>query len=218
MNKHINDLLGAYHDGELRGGRLRRVEQHLKSCSACQAELDALQELSGLLQISDPDVDFMPAERFAANLALHLPRRALQAQPRSTRMNRWLWVPVSLLIVGVVLQITYSLGFVVSLTANSEVFSSQLAWLQSEQTLNMNWFTAGMNLFGDDVGITGQQVLTTLNDVHVIIAQLAQRLIPQALLAIGYMGWLFFWWLRQQDSSEQLLVTKLPSLKTKNGS
>lgn len=80
MIEHVTDLLGAYLDGELHGLRLRQVEEHLTRCAACRQELEQLRGLSALLQESLPVESFTPAERFAANLALRLPRRP-EVQP-----------------------------------------------------------------------------------------------------------------------------------------
>ena len=49
MSNHVTEWLSAYLDGELKGRQLQQVEEHLAECEACQAELDSLQGLSGLL-------------------------------------------------------------------------------------------------------------------------------------------------------------------------
>ena len=41
MSNHIIEWLNAYVDGELKGMRLRQVDEHLTECEACQAELDS---------------------------------------------------------------------------------------------------------------------------------------------------------------------------------
>ena len=38
----IQDLLPLYHDGVTTDATARAVSEHLKTCPACQAELDAL--------------------------------------------------------------------------------------------------------------------------------------------------------------------------------
>ena len=50
MIEHVNEWLGAYLDGELRGLRLRQVESHLAECSVCHSELESLRNLSALLR------------------------------------------------------------------------------------------------------------------------------------------------------------------------
>ena len=48
MNEHVTAWLGAYHDGELRGRRLRQVETHLAHCATCRAELERLRALTAI--------------------------------------------------------------------------------------------------------------------------------------------------------------------------
>ena len=48
MTEHVTAYLGAYHDGELRGRRLRQVEAHLAHCATCRAELERLRALAAL--------------------------------------------------------------------------------------------------------------------------------------------------------------------------
>ena len=44
MSDHVLELLGAYLDGELHNGQLRRVEAHLEQCQICLEEYQALPE------------------------------------------------------------------------------------------------------------------------------------------------------------------------------
>src|SRR5688500_20120813 len=46
----VRDDLDAFADGELRGGDLRRVAQHLEGCRSCADELDVRQSLGGLIR------------------------------------------------------------------------------------------------------------------------------------------------------------------------
>ena len=75
MNEHVTPWLGAYHDGELKGHRLRQVEAHLSLCTACSAELEQLQMLRGLLQEHPVAEGLLPAERFVAQVGLRMVRR-----------------------------------------------------------------------------------------------------------------------------------------------
>src|SRR5512137_811412 len=49
-DSHLGELLSAYIDGRLTPGERLRVETHLPACSACRAELIALQETITLLK------------------------------------------------------------------------------------------------------------------------------------------------------------------------
>ena len=49
MPDHKFELLNAYLDGELNPQQRRKFEAHLESCEECQAELESLESLSGML-------------------------------------------------------------------------------------------------------------------------------------------------------------------------
>jgi anti-sigma factor RsiW len=105
MNPHVNELLAAYHDGELPVDRQHQVEKHLQDCPTCRAELGALEELSSFLK-ADLVPHQTPPERFAAQVQLRLPRAPLPRTPqRSSQPPRWvLGVPLALIIVWAFLQ------------------------------------------------------------------------------------------------------------------
>ncbi len=203
MPEHITQWIVAYHDGELRGLRLRQVENHLAGCAACQAELEGMRSLSALLRETPPQAGFLPAERFAANLALRLPRQPDATLPRSAaREVGWWLVPLGTLGAWLFIQVTFSLRSAVLLVADAGLLGSDLAWLQ-RNPMQMSWFATATNLFGNQVGLTGQAVLSALNDAHLFITQATGSLLPQALLAAAYLGWLVFWWLGQQSQAAQ---------------
>lgn len=203
MPEHITQWLGAYHDGELRGARLRQVEDHLAECADCQAELEGMRSLSTLLKETAPEGDFLSSERFAANLALRLPRQPETPQPRSKALEiGWWLVPLGTLGMWLFIQVTFSLRSVVLFVTDAGLLGSNLAWLQGNP-LQMSWFAAVTNLFGSQVGLAGQVALSTLNDAHWFITHAAESLLPQVLLAVLYLGWLAAWWLGQQSRTSQ---------------
>lgn len=201
MSDHINQWLGAYHDGELRGNRLHQVEKHLEECGACRAELDELRSLTFLLRDTDPEANFIPTDRFVANLVLSLPRSTTTPQPpaRNALQIGWWLVPVGLLLAMFFVNITISLSSAASLASNSGLIGAGLPWTQ-EGSLQMGWFIRAMDLFGSRLSEPGQVILSAANEVNVFIAQLVRPFIPQVLLAAGYLGWLLAWWLRSQES------------------
>jgi anti-sigma factor RsiW len=98
MSEHVLDWIGAYHDGELHGDRLRRVEAHLRACAACQAELEALQNLKARLQASPPMPALTPPEQFVAQVRLRLPPRSAPVPGRARlRQAAGLWLPLGVL-------------------------------------------------------------------------------------------------------------------------
>lgn len=98
MTEHASEWIPAYYDGELHGARLKSVAAHLQVCPACQAELDELRKLSGLLQaFSAPQPQTSP-ERLAAQVML----RARKPAPR-TQLERVLqagWQASPLAVIG----------------------------------------------------------------------------------------------------------------------
>lgn len=98
MSEHVLDWIGAYHDGELHGDRLRRVEAHLRACPACQAELEALQNLAVQLQANPPMPARTPPEQFVAQVQLRLPPRSAPVPGRARlRQAAGLWLPLGVL-------------------------------------------------------------------------------------------------------------------------
>ena len=98
MSEHVVDWIGAYRDGELHGDRLRRVEAHLGTCAACQAELAALQNLAVRLQANPPMPARTPPEQFVAQVQLRLPPRSAPVPGRQrVRQAAGLWLPLGAL-------------------------------------------------------------------------------------------------------------------------
>lgn len=202
MANHVTEWLGAYHDGELHGARLRQVERHLTECTNCRAELDEIRNLSNLLQSHHPAEDFLPTDRFVANLALRLPRQAEQAPTHPALKTIWWSAPVGLLGIWLCVAITRSLSSLLTLAVDTGLFNGNLAWVGGNP-IQMGWFATAQNLFNGQMGGLGLEILTWLNDANLFLVQLAGNLIPYLILAIGYLGWLVAWWLRQQGQPSQ---------------
>jgi anti-sigma factor RsiW len=89
--------IGAYHDGELSGQRLRQVEAHLATCAECRARLEAQHSLSNLLQTDVPARGNQTADRFVSQVMLRLPP-APQTPPQPSFWRAvWKLTPVVLL-------------------------------------------------------------------------------------------------------------------------
>jgi hypothetical protein len=200
MSLHVSKLLTAYHDGELLDGQLRQVEKHLKECDECQAELEQMQKLSALLHESVPTDEFLPIERFVANLTLNLPRQPVQSRSRRALEIGWWLIPVGALGVWLFFQITFSLSSVVLTISETGLLGKGLSWLQSNPP-QTRWFSLAMDLFGRQIGFTGKFILSVLNDLSLFIKDWMSRFIWQALFATLYLGWLTSWWLRQSNQA-----------------
>jgi len=200
MVKHVTPWLSAYLDGELPDAQLRQVEKHLAECDECQAELEQMQKLSALLHETAPTDEFLPTERFAANLTLNLPRQPAQSQPRKALEIGWWLIPVGALGVWLFFQITFALSSVILTVSETGLLGSGLSWLQGNLP-QARWFSLAMDLFGGQLGFTGKFILSAFNDLSLFIQDLTSRFIWQALFATLYLGWLASWWLGQSNQA-----------------
>ena len=121
--------------------QLRQVEKHLTECDECQAELEQMQKLSALLHETAPTDEFLPTERFVANLTLNLPRQPAQSQSRKALEIGWWLIPVGALGVWLFFQITFSLSSVVLTVSETGLLGNGLSWLQGNppQTDGSRW-------------------------------------------------------------------------------
>jgi hypothetical protein len=202
MTKHVTEWLGPYHDGELHGAHLSQVEQHLTECAECQAELEGIRELSAILHRPPPTADFIPTERFVANINLSLPRQPEQPQTRRIFEIGWWLIPIGLLGAWLFLQVTFSLSSVATLASDSGLLGSSFSWLQGHTT-QTGWLIDTISLFGNQIGLSGQSILSALNEADGFVTEWAGQFFWQTLLALFYMGWLLSWWLRHPEQSDQ---------------
>jgi anti-sigma factor RsiW len=144
MNEHVHTWLQAYHDGELKGTRLRKVEEHLESCAACRAELEQMQSLSALLQGSSLP-EFTPGDRFVAQVALRLPRKAPETGWQHTLRLGWQMIPFGLVGTWAFAQAAFLMVTILALVDQfCTVCREYLAWLSfSNSTI---WWALGLNL------------------------------------------------------------------------
>lgn len=191
MSNHVSEWLNAYHDGELRGNRLRSVEAHLAECELCQAELDSLADLSDLLQeVRAPEM--VSAERFAAQVNLRLPRS--RSVPPGTRLTEvgWWMIPVGLLASWVFISTALILSDVLSMAGNLGLLSGLSEWLASGPENNVYLSTtigqAGL-LSGN--GLNWAESLETITRVSV------PQIILQVSIALLYLSWIAIWWARR---------------------
>jgi hypothetical protein len=206
MIEHMTDLLGAYADGELRGPRLRQVENHLQGCAVCRKELEELQSLSNLLQKSVPMDAFMPADRFAANLVLQLsagetrsegPRQAAPAQRRNSLSLAWALAPMGVLGAWVFVQAVFTVSAVLSTADLTGLLGNAAAFMENVPQQSL-WFSATMNLFGGQIQGSGRTAMDLLNGFSVFGSSLTTQLLIQAGIAAAYWAWLVIWWTRRR--------------------
>lgn len=106
---HVREWLQAYHDGELTAKQAARVEEHLAVCEACCEELEALAELSTLLQAAPAAQPALSEEQFAAQVALQLPRRVEHVPGAKVVNAGWRLVPLVLVSAWAIGQAVWTL-------------------------------------------------------------------------------------------------------------
>jgi anti-sigma factor RsiW len=200
MHAEMRLLLNAYLDGELQGVRLLELEHHLASCESCREELKELRLLSGLLRAA-PAPDFLPAQRFASNLALSLPRRSLPDLPQKPVSLAWWLVPAGLMAAWFFLQTVFTLTNLFTAADTTGLFGHAVSLVGGgQQTL---WFAALTGLFtGQAGGLT--DTLSLLNGLDLFGVEILQGFLWQALIVILYWVWLAVWWLRRRPQLMRL--------------
>ncbi|MEW5941843.1 MAG: zf-HC2 domain-containing protein [Chloroflexota bacterium] len=191
MHKELFPLLNAYLDGELHGTRLREMERHLDSCEICRTELTELRLVSDLLRAA-PSPAFTPADRFASNLTLNLPRHPQRSQPRNLAPLTWWLVPVGLLGLWFFLQTVFTLTNVVHVANLSGLLGQSAPWL-TESPTQTAWFAVTSNLLGAQLSGGEQSALSMLNGINVFGLDLFQSLLWRAGILMAGLAWLVFW-------------------------
>lgn len=192
MSEHITAWLGAYLDDELRGATLRQVENHLSECAACQMELDDLRGLSSLLRETPAPVNFLPRERFVANLTLNLPRQTGTTQtPGLVELGWWL-LPLAIFLAWVFMQLTATISAALLTAVNLGLLGEGLSWLWGGAARQSLWFGWLVRLIGEPAGS-----LALFNTIDMFLRDLFSHYFWQAILGIIYLAWLARSWQKQ---------------------
>jgi anti-sigma factor RsiW len=189
MGNHVHEWLNAYHDGELYGRRLARVENHLEHCPECQQALAELESLSALLQADLLPKTSISPEQFVSQVGLRLPRQS-QGPSRSQKQRgplNWYWAIAPLAIMGMV-WFLQSVTLVTNLLTAIEVLGinpQAASWLLPAQSAPHNPIQSA-SMFALDLGVP--------LDANLFIA-----VILPLILAGGYLLWLALWWIDQEE-------------------
>ena len=197
MSKHITEWLSAYLDGELRGSQLHHVEAHLAQCDACQAELTALEGLSGLLQeVALPE--FTPPERLAAQISLRLPRQNTATPGKKILEIGWWMIPVGLLMIWIFMNTSFLVNDIVS-TANR---LGLLAGV-SDRTLVGASSTAAWSSTLGQMGVLSGNSLNLAASTETFTRTSLPQISLQLSIALGYLSWIALWWTRHKRDQRQ---------------
>jgi len=214
--RRLEKVMGAYHDGELQGRRLRQVEAHLAECPTCRAELERLRALATLLQESPAPADLTSPDRFVAQVGLRLPRR-----PERTVWERgleigWRMAPLGLLGAWAFVETAFFVAEVVLIALQVGVggdFLARFRW-DALRKVRPTLLAQILSLPGIDLSEASGPILSSLNSAILMVRSILQLLSAwgwgvtlhlAALVVVGllYFSWLASWWARRQHQRMQ---------------
>jgi predicted anti-sigma-YlaC factor YlaD len=197
MTEHVTAWLGAYHDDELRGRRLRQVEAHLAHCAKCRADLESLRALGTLLQESPAADDLTPPERFVAQVGLRLPRRPERSAWQRGLEIGWQLVPLGLLGTWAFVQAVFVVAGVMlaalRMGLGGDVVAGLLPASQPE-----TWLTEAFNLSGASLNDVSRMMLQLLSHRGPLGWGITLNLVSLVVIGLLYWSWLASWWARRQ--------------------
>jgi len=187
MSDHVLDLLGAYVDGELHGGQLRKVEAHLDECPPCMEEYYSIQALSATLRAA-PIPAFPSPDRFAADVALRLPRTPDKPMRSRALEIGWWMIPVGLVVTWIFVSTTILVSNVVAAAGDFGLLDSASAWLVAGSS-GAN-YSALLGQFGLLAGnsLEWAEITEALTRTNV------SQIFWQVSIALLYLSWLAIWW------------------------
>jgi len=197
MTEHVTTWLGAYHDGELRGLRLRQVEAHLAQCATCREDLERLRALATLLQESPAAENLMPPERFVAQVGLQLPRRPERSARQRALETGWRLVPLGLLGTWAFVQAVFAVAGGVLVALRMGLGGDVVAGLlpASQQGLSLSEI---FSLSGASLGDVGRMMLRLLGNGGPLGWGVTLNLVSLFVIGLLYWSWLASWWARRQ--------------------
>ena len=189
MSDHVIELLGAYLDGELRNGQLRKVVAHLDECQVCQEEYQALRALFATLHEA-PLPDFPSPERLAADVALRLPRKPVKPMRQKALELGWWLAPVGLIVVWIFVSTTVLVSNVVTAAGGFGLLDSASAWLVAGSS------GANYSAFVGQFGFLETETLQWFTRSESITRNVIANVFWQFAIAMFYLSWLAIWWAR----------------------
>lgn len=201
MDKHMDQWLGAYLDGELSPARRRQVANHLESCPQCQAELEALSQLSSMLKADPLPETLGPAARFSDQVALQLERRPpAKTRGRSNwRTAGWWLVPVGVLGVWVFLMVASVLTTAAGTALQTGLISELPSWVAPPATYGW-WSSALLGALNGSLDGAMHPVLQIFGRQELFWTGIAGHLLLQVILIFVYWSWLAGWLLPRRRS------------------
>lgn len=200
MSDHVTVWLNAYLDGELQGNRLQHVEMHLSECEACLAELESLESISDLLQ-EVPVPEFTPAERFASQVSLRLPREQKIIYRQKLLEVGWWMIPVGLLAVWGLISMSFVVSDMLSVANQLGLLTSVSDWMRFG-TSN----TAGWSATLGQIGVLSGNALEVATSTESFTRSSLWQIGLQTAIALLYLSWMAIWWARRQRQENGQLL------------
>ena len=88
------------------------------------------------------------------------------------------------------------------MASDTGLLGGSFSWLQGHP-VQPGWFIYTMGLFGNQIGPSGESILSLLNEANAFVTEWTRPFLWETLLAFSYLAWLLFWWLRQPQLSVQ---------------
>lgn len=197
MSKHVLEWLNPYLDGELKGSQSRTVEAHLSECRECQAELESLQRLSGLLQ-QVPVPAFISPERFASQVNLRLPHEQPIVSGKRLLEIGWSMIPVGLLAAWIFVSTSAVLSDILSAANNLGLLNSVSGWLTFGISSSPDWSaTLGQ------VGLLRGNGLNWAEWTESFTRTALPQISLQVSIALLYLSWMAIWWSRRTQAQNR---------------
>ncbi|HSL43847.1 MAG TPA: zf-HC2 domain-containing protein [Anaerolineales bacterium] len=197
MSKHITEWLSAYLDGELRAPRLQHVEAHLAECSECQAELESLETLSGLLH-QVPAPTFSPPERFATQINLLLPQMRGTTSRKKILEVGWWMIPVGLLAVWIFIGTSFLVSDMLAAANNLGLLPGISDWL-SFGSWNQAYWSATLG----QIGVLSGNSLDWATFTEAFTRTSLLQITLEVSIALLYLSWVAIWWARHRRHERQ---------------
>jgi hypothetical protein len=169
------------------------VEAHLAECEICRAELESLEEVSGLLH-QVPVPQFTSPERFAAQVNLRLPHQKAAPTPSGKKILEigWWMAPVGLLAAWVFISTSFVVNDMLSVANNVGLLSNVSNWMMFGGSSIADW-SATLGQYGILSGNSLNWAETTETFTRTSLPLISL----QVSIALLYLSWIAIWWVRR---------------------
>jgi len=166
------------------------VEAHLVNCPVCQAELESLQRVSGLLH-EVPTPEFTSPERFAAQVNLRLPHQQATALENRMLEIGWWMLPVGLLAAWIFIGTSFFISDILSAANALGLLSGITEWMAFGPS-NDIYLSATLS----QLGLLSGNSLSWAESTEAFTRMSLPLISLQVSIALLYLSWIAIWWTR----------------------